>query len=171
MHRKAAVQPQVLLRCCNIQKLSLAVSNPVMKLYLLVLTVVVLVLGCSHKQLPADFRPDYGPTVYQTNRPITGEFVSMPLGHTGFRALVSGMRYTDKTDKAPDFCFISVEYGDPGKDNGSTVCFQRQFPVSLVSNSVLSASAKDIISFDAGQRQVVFNLGTTNCAYLLPSTQ
>jgi len=54
---------------------------------------LALLSGCTRStQLPADFQPDYGPHVYQTNRPITGEFVSLPLGRTGFRAVVSVMR-------------------------------------------------------------------------------
>src|SRR6516165_9036890 len=102
----------------------------------------VLLLGCTRStQLAPDFRPDYGPQAYQLNRPITGEFVAMQLGHTGFRAVVAAMRYTDKTDKKPDFCFISVEHGDPGQKRGSLCCFQRQLPASSIPASVFAAKA------------------------------
>lgn len=128
-----------------------------------------LLSGCTRPtSLPPGFRPDYGSQAYETNRPITGDFVSSTLGHTGFRAVVSAMRYTDKNDKSPDFCFISVEHGDPGKGNGATVCYQRQFPVSSVPASVLTAKAKDIVSFDSSHRQVTFKIGETNYTYKLP---
>ncbi len=142
-----------------------------MKRYPAFLLGLVLLSGCTRTQLPPDFRPDYGSTVYQTNRPITGEFVSMPLGHTGFRAVVSAMRYTDKGDKNPDFCFISVEHGGPGEGNGGTVCFQRQFPVSTIPASVLDAKAEDVVSFDASHCEVTFKLGPTNYSYTLPQTK
>jgi hypothetical protein len=143
-----------------------------MKHYLSLLVGLVLVAGCTRSaQLPAGFQPDYGPTVYQTNRPIMGDFVSTPLGHTGFRAVVSAMHYTDETNTVPDFCFISIEHGDPGKGNGSMVCYQRQFPVSSIPASVLTAKAKDVVSFDSANRQVTFKLGATNLTYTLPHTQ
>jgi hypothetical protein len=142
-----------------------------MKLYPAWFLGLVLVSACTRTQLAPDFRGDYGPTVYQTNRPITGEFVSMPLGHSGFRAVVSAMRYTDKADKNPDFCFISVEHGDPAKGNGGTVCFQRQFPASIIPAPVLNAKAEDIVSFDASHREVTFKLGPTNYSYTLPKTK
>jgi hypothetical protein len=143
-----------------------------MRHYLPLLIGLALLPGCTRStKLPSDFRPDYGLTVYQTSRPITGESVSLPLGHTGFRGVVSAMRYTDKNDKNPDFCFISVEYGNPGKEDGATVCYQRQFPVSSVSASVLTSKAKDVIFFDSSGRQVTFRLGPTNYTYALPQTQ
>jgi hypothetical protein len=143
-----------------------------MKHYPALLVGLILVAGCTRSTpLPAGFQPDYGTTVYQTNRPITGDLVSTPLGHTGFRAVVSAMRYTDKNDRNPDFCFISVEHGDPGKDNGSMVCYQRQFPESSIPSSVLIAKAADVISFDSAHRQVIFKLGPTNYTYTLPLTQ
>lgn len=143
-----------------------------MKHYPVLLIAVALFSGCTRSaHLPPNFRPDYGSQAYQTNRPITGEFVSMALDHTGFRAVVSAMRYTDKSDKNPDFCFISVEHGDPGKDNGGTVCYQRQFSASSVPASVLTAKAKEVVSFDAAHRQVTFKLGPTNYTYTLPQTQ
>jgi hypothetical protein len=143
-----------------------------MKHYPALLVGLVLVAGCTRStQLPAGFQPDYGTTVYQTNRPITGDFVSMPLGRTGFRGVVSAMHYTDETDSVPDFCFISVEHGDLGKGNGSVVCYQRQFPVSSIPASVLTAKAADVISFDSARRQVIFKLGSTNYTYALPETQ
>ena len=81
------------------------------------------------------------------------------------------MRYMDKNEKNPDFCFISIEYGNPGKDDGATVCYQRQFPVSSIPASVLTAKAKDVISFDSAKGQVTFKLGVTNYSYTLPQTQ
>ena len=78
------------------------------------------------------------------------------------------MHYTDKNDKSPDFCFISVEHGDPAKGNGATVCYQRQFPVSSIPASVLTAKAKDVVSFDSASRRVTFNIGATNYTYTLP---
>lgn len=143
-----------------------------MKPYSVLLIGFALLSGCTRSaQLPPDFRPDYGPTVYQTNRPITGEFVSMPLGHTGFRAVVSAMRYTDKPEKSPDFCFISVEHGDPGGGNGGTVCYQRQLLASNIPATVFTAKAQDVVSFDASHRQVTFRLGATNYSYTLPENQ
>jgi len=133
---------------------------------------LTLLSGCTPStHLPPDFRPDYGPNVYQTNRPITGEFVSLPLGHTGFRAVVSAARYTDKNDTSPDFCFIIVEHVDPGKGNFTTVCYERQFPVSSIPAAVLTAKGKDVVSFDSANRQVTFKLGVTNYTYTLPHTQ
>ena len=81
------------------------------------------------------------------------------------------MRYTDEADNNPDFCFISVEHGDPGKGNGATACYQRQFPASSIPASVLAAKAKDVIWFDSANRQVTFKLGATNYTCTLPHTQ
>jgi hypothetical protein len=148
-----------------------------MKSYPVLFIGFALLAGCTQStqiqftQLPPDFRPDYGSQAYQTNRPMTGENDFILLGDTRFNAGVSAMRYTDKNDTNADFYFISVEYGDPARDNEQIVCYQRQFPVSSVPASVLTAKAKDVVSFDSPHRRVTFQLGPSNYTYTLPGTQ
>jgi hypothetical protein len=116
-------------------------------------------------QLPPDFRPDTGDRVHKFGRPATGDADVLPLRDTDFRAVVCASHYTDTQDTDPDFYSISVERQYGGR---SWVYFERQLPASSIPASVLTAKARDIVSFDPARRLVTFNLGATNYTYRLP---
>jgi hypothetical protein len=138
---------------------------------------LTLLSGCAHQpsaqspsgvQIPPDFHADTGQRVHQFGRPATGDADVFALGDTGFRAVVCASHYTDTKDIEPDFYSITVErqHGD-----ASWVYFSREFPASSVPASVLTAKAKDVVSFDSVRRFVSFTVGATNYTYTLPRTR
>jgi hypothetical protein len=121
---------------------------------------------------PADyvflaFRPDIGQRIYELGRPTTGDADVLPLGDTGFRAVVCASHYTDTKDTDPDFYSISVERQNSA---GWRVYFERQFPASGIPASVLTAKPRNIVSFEPARRLVTFTVGATNYSYKLPPT-
>ena len=146
-----------------------------MKPHNALLIAFLLLAGClrqpppqlSSDELPPSFHPDYGKSVQENGRPSEGTSDQMPLGDTRFRAYVCAGHYTDTNDVDPDFYTISVQrmHGV-----GSVVYFSREFPVSDIPASVLTAKASDIVSFDSARRVVTFAVGATHYTYTLPST-
>lgn len=114
------------------------------------------------------FVPDYGTPAYDTNRNLLGlESAAMDLDQR-FSAYVSTFCYRNKRDREPDVCFVGVMFRDPRSPKQALVCYQRSFLISNIAPTVLTAKATDVIAFSSSDRKVTFQLGTTNCMYILP---
>lgn len=114
---------------------------------------------------PPAFLPDYGARVHQYGRRASGKADVLPLGDTGFRAVVCVSHYTDTEDTDPDFYLITVQREYQGS---SWVHFERQFPASNVPPSALAAKAADVVLYDAARRLVSFKIGGSDYSYKLP---
>ena len=107
---------------------------------------------------------DVGPPVHREGA-TTGYADMMQLGSTDYYADLLVSYYTDNPRQTPQFVTISVEK-KWGKNY--VVCFERQFRVSDVPRHLLTASTRDIATYDQIARLVTFNFGFTSFHYKLP---
>ena len=130
------------------------------------LITTLLVFTFIHLSFGEEYKVDYGERVHVFGRPATGNCFPVKLGDSGFTANYMVCHYTDKTDDKPDFVTISVEKSE---GNRSTEIFEREFPAKEISDWLLKAKSKDIISYNNIRKIVYFDLDGKVLRYALPN--
>lgn len=118
----------------------------------------------SAEELPVD-KFDVGPQLHR-DRATTGQTESVPLGDTGYRAVLLVSHYTDDPTESPQFVSISVE--KKWREHDYVVFFERQFHACNVPKQILAAKTKDVVRYDQVTRVVAFDLGIGVFDYTLP---
>lgn len=142
--------------------------------HIILLASVMLVTACKEKEqvtnsgTPAWFSPDYGPSLHVSGRECTWDATSVNLGDTGFIAYVGPHIYKDEDNDDPDYYSIDVEYK---QEDGSLVCYSRDFELKDLPDGLLESEATDIVRYNADNRMVTFQIGTNKYQYQLPLTK
>jgi len=82
----------------------------------------------------------------------------------GYVANVGPYFYQDETNDIPDYYSIDIEKRE---GNAWPVYFSVDMPLDWVSSNKLTASAKEIVSFNPQTGIVIFDVGTTSFTYRL----